>query len=183
MLYYIYLMKAESSHCSSIAFILQSPIKLCTCSGGIPNSCLSFLCAALFTPTPPSSSSSVRCSGWLQHVFVKHSGNVIFSLALCCNSSLLSELNKKTLKARCSLPAAMFTFKWQFFFVSEPIAWSSSSTRMHFSESNSTWVSSKWDRSIAMQIFREFSSLIRQLKLLLFSSLQFYMYSMISISR
>ena len=64
-----------------------------TCSVGIPNSCSSFLCAALRTPSSPPRSVS-RYRGWLQHVFVNISGNVIFSFERCCSRSLESVIGR-----------------------------------------------------------------------------------------
>lgn len=53
--------------CTVLFFIVSS-----TCLGSIPSSCWSFLCAALFTPIAPLSSSSAGLwRGWLQQVLVK----------------------------------------------------------------------------------------------------------------
>lgn len=48
--------------------------RITTCSGSIPNSCFSFLWAALLTPIASvSSNSASKLNGWLQQVFVKWS--------------------------------------------------------------------------------------------------------------
>ena len=111
--------------------LLNNINHLFTCSWGIPSSWFSFLLTARFTPMwSVSSNSSAQWSGWLQHVFVQQLGNVIFASDLFCNSSSLLLLNRKTLKALCSIPASMFTFRWHVLLVSLPTTASFSSTKI-----------------------------------------------------
>lgn len=104
--------------------------------------CLTRLTAARLTPEASGhgglSSSSATDRGCEQHVLVHLSGKRILSELRFWSTSSPLPVKRKTLKALCSaLSASIFSIRWQNFFDALPTTWSSSSTRMHSSESSS----------------------------------------------
>lgn len=81
-------------------------------------------------------------SWWLQHVFVQTFGNVIFPAALCWSSSLLSWLNKKTLKALWRRPWGWCGLNlWTSYLLAWPMMSSALFTVMHWSlDMRSSWL-------------------------------------------
>ena len=112
--------------------------------------------AALFTPNQPSVSPAISNSGWLQHALVHSPGYVILDVALCWSSIRWAPWEKmNTLKARCNSLSGplIFSFKWQFFFVSAPKMTSSVSTKIHFSCSSDSWTESiSWGFTAALRL-------------------------------